>query len=50
MSRYYYEPGRVQQSLKTDKGLKRAIEILNDPAEYRKLLSAPAAPEKTAKK
>lgn len=50
VSRYYYEPGRVQQSLKTDKGLKRAIEILDDPAEYRKLLSAPAAPEKTAKK
>lgn len=41
VQRYYFEKGRIQQMLKTDVGLKKAVEILNDPEEYKRLLSAP---------
>lgn len=38
-SRYYYERGRKAQELRGDPAQERALEILADPAEYRKLLS-----------
>lgn len=50
VSRYYYEPGRIRQELKDDKGLRRAIEILQHPDEYRKLLAAPSAKVAKGKK
>lgn len=42
IGRYYYDRGRIIQELKTDKGVARAREILNDPEQYRRILSAPA--------
>ena len=40
VERYYYTRGLHIQLLKTDEGVKTAIEILNDPARYKELLSA----------
>lgn len=40
-TRLFYQRGAVMQRLKDDVELKRAIEVLASPAEYRKLLSAP---------
>lgn len=37
-SRYYYENGRLIQSLKNDKALKTAIETLSNPQELKKIL------------
>ncbi len=37
-SRYYYEKGRVQVRLKNDPEVKEAINLLNDPVRYAKLL------------
>ena len=37
-SRYYYENGRLIQSLKTDKALKTAIETLSDKARLKEIL------------
>ena len=34
ISRYYYQKGRIQQSLKNDVDVKKAIEILNDKQLY----------------
>lgn len=48
LARYYYERGRIIQSLKNDAGLDAAVKILNDPAEYKRILSP--APEKGQKK
>lgn len=45
MERYYYQKGRIIQTLKTDKGLKEALRILSDKAEYTRLLT----PAKTKK-
>lgn len=41
-TRYFYQRGAVMQHLKDDKDLEKAIEILNAPEEYRKILSGPA--------
>lgn len=41
LQRYYYDRGRIIQELKDDPGLEKAISILNNPAEYRKLLAKP---------
>lgn len=41
VQRYYYTKGGIQQILKDDKYTKKAIEILNNPEEYKKILSAP---------
>ena len=49
LSRYYYERGRIIQSLKNDVGLEAAKKVLNDPAEYRRILS-PAPKEQEEKK
>jgi carboxyl-terminal processing protease len=38
ITKYYYQKGRVEASLKSDKELKKAIEILNDEKEYKKIL------------
>ncbi len=38
VSKYYYQKGRVEASLKHDKELKKAIEILKDQKEYKKIL------------
>lgn len=43
VSRYYYQSGEVQQSLKFDPCLKRAIEVLNDPEMCRKIVSSETA-------
>ena len=37
-SRYYFENGRLIQTLKKDKALKKAIEIMSDKSEYNTLL------------
>lgn len=36
--RYYYDKGKLQYELKGDKALKRAIELLGNPKEYKKTL------------
>lgn len=43
IKRYYYQRGNIIQQLKDDKDLKEALNILNDPARYKEMLSAPAA-------
>ena len=40
--RYYYQPGAVRAALRSDIGADSAINILHNPAEYKRLLSAPA--------
>lgn len=42
IKRYYYQKGEFVLALQNDKGLKRAIEVLNNQDEYSKILSAPA--------
>jgi carboxyl-terminal processing protease len=42
VSRYYFQAGEIEQSLKFDPCLKKAIEVLNDNELYRKTLEAPA--------
>ncbi|HZG01094.1 MAG TPA: S41 family peptidase, partial [Chitinophagales bacterium] len=39
VARYYYQTGRVQMSLKNDKEVDKAIEVLTNPSEYKKLLA-----------
>ncbi len=39
VKRYYYQKGEIQQSLKNDEGLAKAIEVLKDKAEYNKILN-----------
>ena len=41
VKRYYYEKGAVQEGLKDDADLKKALEILQNPTEYNQLLSVP---------
>ena len=38
-TRYFFQRGAVMQRLKDDADLKKAIEILTSPEEYRKILS-----------
>lgn len=38
VSRYYYEKGKIQIGLRNDTEVKDAIDILKDPAKYKKLL------------
>lgn len=45
IKRYYYEKGQYESALKSDKNLKKAIEILTDTDQYKKILSAPAKGE-----
>jgi carboxyl-terminal processing protease len=39
ISRYYYQNGRILHSFEDDNSLKKAIEILNNETEYKKILS-----------
>lgn len=39
VKRYYFERGAVQESLKDDVGLKKAIEVLRNPQEYTDILT-----------
>ena len=41
VKRYYFERGAVQETLKEDNGLKKAVEVLQDPAEYKNVLKIP---------
>lgn len=43
-ARYYYDRGKMAYELKTDKGLAKAREILDNPELYNKILSAKEAP------
>ncbi|MCK9612559.1 MAG: S41 family peptidase [Bacteroidales bacterium] len=38
---YYYQKGRIQASLDDDNEVKKAIEILNNPEKYQKILQGP---------
>ena len=39
VKRYYFEKGAVQETLKDDPDLKKAIEVLQQPEEYKKILT-----------
>ena len=39
VKRYFYERGAVQETLKDDIGLKKAIEVLQNPQEYADILT-----------
>jgi carboxyl-terminal processing protease len=39
VKRYYFEKGAVQETLKEDIGLEKAMEILQKPEEYKKVLT-----------
>ena len=39
VKRYYFEKGAVQETLKDDSDLKKALEVLQDPEEYKKVLT-----------
>ena len=40
VSRYYYQTGRIENSLALDIQVKKAIEVLDSPEEYKQLLTA----------
>ena len=42
VKRYYFEKGAVQETLKDDADLKKAIEVLQQPEEYNKVLTVAA--------
>jgi carboxyl-terminal processing protease len=44
---YYYQAGAMENALRTDKTMKKAVELLNNKVEYDKLLKAPT--QKTKK-
>lgn len=39
IGRYYYEPGQAAFEIRNDKAVDKAIELFNNPAEYKKTLS-----------
>lgn len=45
VKRYYYQRGAIIEQLKDDDDLKKAVEILTNPEEYRKMLSSPEVKE-----
>lgn len=45
VKRYYYQKGELIQSLKSDKVLEKALDVLADPELYNKTLSAPVKTE-----
>ncbi|MDR2918071.1 MAG: S41 family peptidase [Tannerella sp.] len=45
IKRYYYQKGEIQESLKDDNILERALGVLNDKELYEKTLSAPESKE-----
>jgi carboxyl-terminal processing protease len=42
---YYYQKGRIQAILPDDPEVKKAIDILNDPDGYKKILEGPIKPD-----
>lgn len=46
--RYHYQKGEYIYTLKNDKELAKAVEVLNDPELYKKTLSAPAEESEVA--
>jgi len=38
VSRYYYQKGRIEQSLRNDDDLAKAVNLLNQPTQYEALL------------
>lgn len=42
VSRYYYQSGRLENNLKNDANIKKAIEVLRNQEEYQKILSGKA--------
>ena len=38
IKRYYYQSGKIEEALKSDVQLERAVTLLNDEAEYKKIL------------
>ena len=42
VKRYYFEKGAVQETLKDDADLKKALEMLQQPEEYKKVLTVAA--------
>ena len=47
VSAYYYQRGSMENSLQFDKQWKRAVELLNDPAAYKKVLQPLVDSKKT---
>lgn len=41
MNNYYHDEGRIQQSLRFDKDIEKALEILSDPVAYKAILTPP---------
>ena len=41
VKRYYYQRGELQESLKDDPVLEKALEVLGDPKLYNETLSTP---------
>ncbi len=39
VARYYFERGQVEVSFKQDEEIKKSMEVLNNPAQYRKILN-----------
>ena len=39
VKRYYFEKGAVQETLKDDSDLKKALEVLQNPEEYNRVLT-----------
>ena len=48
VKRYYFQRGTVEVSLKGDEDLEKAVEILHNQDEYKRILSSPA-PQTTDK-
>lgn len=49
VKRYYYQRGELQESLKDDLVLEKALEVLGDPDLYRRTLSVPVELEAATK-
>ena len=41
LTRYYYNRGAIERSIREDKMAAEAIKLLEDPMRYRELLAAP---------
>ena len=50
VTRYFYQRGAVMERLKDDTDLEKAIEVLQNPARYREILSAPVKNDEPVKK
>jgi carboxyl-terminal processing protease len=46
VSRYYYQKGRIEQSLSKDPDIQEALEVLNEPKTYNEILAGTFSKEK----